>query len=43
MHENNHIFEILHTPKKRSLLSDQAIDDLIFEREYFENEEWTYI
>ena len=41
MHENTHIFEIL--PQKRSLLSDQAIDDLIFEREYFENEEWTYI
>ena len=31
------------TPKKRSLLTDEAIDDLIFEKGYFENEAWTYL
>jgi len=31
------------TPKKRSLLSDEAIDDLIFEKGFFENEEWKYL
>ena len=30
------------TPKKRSLLSDDVIDDLIFEKGYFENEGFTY-
>ena len=31
------------TPKKRSLLSEEAIDDLIFEKGYFENEGWKYL
>ena len=30
-------------PKKRSKLSDEAIDDLIFEKGYFENEGWKYL
>ena len=30
-------------PKKRSKLSDKAIDDLIFEKGYFQNENWKYL
>ena len=30
-------------PKKRSKLSDEAIDDLIFEKGYFQNENWKYL
>ena len=31
-----------HSKKKRSRLSDQAIDDLIFEKGYFQNKGWLH-